>query len=91
MDPHSDEIDHNRAGRMLTLPAPDQRVSHLHMQAVVALLDEWEADAEDDNYSKGDAATDLRNALAAACTCRALPHDRRCPARVRTSPGRTTP
>lgn len=60
---------------MLRLPAPDQRVSQLHMQAVARLLEAWDADAENDNYSKADAAADLRDALAATCTCRALPHD----------------
>lgn len=86
MTEHTTETDHNRAGRMLNLPAPDQRVSHLHMQAVARLLDEWESREDDVDYSYADAAIDLRNALAATCTCRALPHDRRCPRRIGTPP-----
>ena len=75
----STEKDTGHAGRTLRLPAPDGRVSQIHMRAVARLIDQWEADDENDNYSKGEAATDLRNAIAAICTCRALPHDRRCP------------
>jgi hypothetical protein len=60
---------------------------------LVALLDDWDANAEDDNYSKGDAANDLRKALTRACGCERglLPHDRRCPSRLDQSrPAATT-
>lgn len=50
---------------------------------LVVLLDALDADAENDNYCKGDAAEEIRAALRRACGCeRGIPtHARRCPTR----------
>lgn len=82
-DRHTAEKDAARIARMLRLPAADERVSHLHMRAVAALIKQWEEDdADSDDYTRAGAAEDLRRVIAGVCTCRDLPHDRRCPTRV---------
>jgi hypothetical protein len=51
----------------------------LRMGAVYAQIDRWDEEYDDDNYSQGQAADDLRAALTLTCICAVLPHTRRCP------------
>ena len=59
---------------------------------LVSLLGELDSDSENDNYSKGEAADAIRQALKAACGCEkgAPVHARRCPERMTSAPGADT-